>query len=154
MDEIKQQFIKECLALLNKRMYQIQKSIKSIEESLASETKSSAGDKHETGRAMLQLEREKAGFRLKEIEEMLQTFSRINFNRTSEENNKRVIIGSMVKTSGHTYFIAVSLGEIIINNLKIYCISPQSPIGKLLVGKTNKDIVSFQSSKFTILEIW
>ena len=39
----------------------MKKSILELQQSLDSETKSSAGDKHETGRAMLQIDLEKAG---------------------------------------------------------------------------------------------
>ncbi len=48
----------------------IEQTIQSNKNALNSETKSSAGDKHETGRAMLQLEMEKAGQQLKEVQEM------------------------------------------------------------------------------------
>ena len=57
---IKQELYKLCLEYVENRFQTIQNTIKEIQESLGSETKSSAGDKHETGRAMLQLEREKA----------------------------------------------------------------------------------------------
>ena len=57
-----------CLEFVDNRFQTIQNTIKEIQESLLSETKSSAGDKHETGRAMLQLEREKSGNQLVEIQ--------------------------------------------------------------------------------------
>ena len=59
--DIKEQLYEFCRAYIDGRTIRINESIKSIQESLSSETKSSAGDKHETGRAMLQLEREKLG---------------------------------------------------------------------------------------------
>jgi len=65
--EIKQQLFNKCLDAIDSRFQTIQNTISEIQESLTSETKSSAGDKHETGRAMLQLEREKAGNQLSEI---------------------------------------------------------------------------------------
>ena len=64
---IKQQLYKHCQEFVNQKLDTIQKTILSNKEALNSETKSSAGDKHETGRAMLQLEMEKAGQQLKVV---------------------------------------------------------------------------------------
>ena len=66
--EIKRQLYSQCVDFVEERLSNIQNQIRAIQESLTSETKSSAGDKHETGRAMLQLEREKAGQQLAEVE--------------------------------------------------------------------------------------
>ncbi|WP_262911712.1 MULTISPECIES: GreA/GreB family elongation factor [Joostella] len=152
MKSIKEQLVNKCQELLNERLYQVQKAIATIEESFASETKSSAGDKHETGRAMLQLEREKAGNRLREVEMMHHAFSRINFGNTSAE--KAVKMGSLVQTNVVNYFISVSLGQITIDNTDVYCISAQSPIGKLLLGKGIDDEVTFQTSNIKIQAIY
>ena len=73
----------------------------------------SAGDKHETGRAMLQLEMEKAGQQLKEVQEMKLQLERINLASSTEI----VHLGSIVKTNTATYFIAISKGEIKIREL-------------------------------------
>ena len=66
-----------CRAFVEERIARIQNNIKGIQEALTSETKSSAGDKHETGRAMLQLEREKLGRQLAEAEKMKQTLLKV-----------------------------------------------------------------------------
>ena len=57
MISIKESLYNECKNALNLRLKVLQQTISDIETNLQSETKSSAGDKHETGRAMLQLER-------------------------------------------------------------------------------------------------
>ena len=78
--ETKENLYLQCVHFVEKRFNTIQNTINEIQESLTSETKSSAGDKHETGRAMLQLEREKAGNQLAEIQKIkdfLQTNSTI-----------------------------------------------------------------------------
>ena len=68
---IKLELYNKCLAFTQDRLNTINKTIQELQESLTSETKSSAGDKHETGRAMLQLEREKAGQQLAEIKKLI-----------------------------------------------------------------------------------
>ena len=75
-NNLKQDLYMQCQVFVGTRLRAIQKTIAEIQESLTSETKSSAGDKHETGRAMLQLEREKAGHQLAEIQKLNQLLSR------------------------------------------------------------------------------
>ena len=74
----KQQLYTKCQDFLNGRLEVIQSKILDIQNSLQSETKSSAGDKHETGRAMLQLEREKTGHQLAEIQKQKGILAKIN----------------------------------------------------------------------------
>ena len=80
---IKESLFKKCEAFVEKRLQSIQKANSEIQESLLSETKSSAGDKHETGRAMLQLEREKTGQQLAEIQKTQEILSKIDVSKTS-----------------------------------------------------------------------
>jgi len=40
------------------------------------------------------------------------------------------------------YYIAVSLGQIIYNETKIFVISTESPLGKLLLGKKKEDEIT------------
>lgn len=138
-----------CLAALNNRLQAVQKQITEIQESLTSETKSSAGDKHETGRAMLQLEREKAGVQLSEIQKQQDTLAKVNVQKISET----ICLGSVVFTSKANYFIAISAGEFIVNNESFYAISPSTPIGKMLLGKRKYDEVSFNKQTIKIESI-
>ena len=55
----KQKLFNACKEFVQDKLSTIEKTIQSNKSALNSETKSSAGDKHETGRAMLQLEMEK-----------------------------------------------------------------------------------------------
>ena len=68
----KEQLYNLCVTFINNRLLAVKTTLEEIQESLLSETKSSAGDKHETGRAMLQLEREKTGQQLSEIQKINQ----------------------------------------------------------------------------------
>jgi len=67
---LKENLYQQCVLTVENRFKTIQEIISSHQKSLNSETKSSAGDKHETGRAMLQLEMEKAGQQLASIQQM------------------------------------------------------------------------------------
>ncbi|WP_296383474.1 3-oxoacyl-ACP synthase [Winogradskyella sp.] len=145
----KQQLYKACQDFLNNRLEVIQKTILDIQNSLQSETKSSAGDKHETGRAMLQLEREKAGHQLAEIQKLNETLHKIN----QEIQHQTVALGSVVYSTQSNYFIAISAGEIVIDKVKFYAISPSTPMAKLLLSKEVGDEVQFRNSTFVISKI-
>lgn len=142
----KENIYNECIRLIDHRFNAIQNNISDIQNNLLSETKSSAGDKHETGRAMLQLEREKAGVQLSEINKLRRVLHKVNL----EHKPEYIGIGSLVYTSKANYFIAVSLGAIKIDDKLFYAISPQTPIGLLLMGKTSGDVIEFNGNTFTI----
>jgi len=89
-----------CQSFIESRISRIQNNIRDVQQSLTSETKSSAGDKHETGRAMLQLEREKLGQQLSEAEKTKAILSKVRL----EKKSKTAGLGSMVKTSKAGYF--------------------------------------------------
>ncbi len=146
---IKQQLYKACENFLNNRLEVIQKTISDIQNSLQSETKSSAGDKHEIGRAMLQLEREKAGHQLAELQKLSQTLYKIN----PESEHKSIALGSVVFTTQSNYFIAISAGEIVIEDEKFYAVSASTPMAKLLLSKGVGDQIQFRNSTFVISKI-
>ena len=146
---LKEKLHKQCQDALNQRLEAIKSTISDIQNSLQSETKSTAGDKHETGRAMLQLELEKAGNQLAEIQKQIEILHKIN----PEMSYSKVALGSLVKTTVSNYFIGVSVGEITIENETFYAISLSTPIGQLLVSKGVGDNIQFRMQKFTITDI-
>lgn len=147
--ETKENLYLQCVFFVEKRFNTIQNTINEIQESLTSETKSSAGDKHETGRAMLQLEREKAGNQLAEIQKIKENLSKI----TSANMSKKIGLGSVVYTNKSNYFIAISAGELKVENEVFYAISPNTPIGQLLMGKTVGNEVIFRELNFKIKQV-
>ncbi len=147
--EIKKHLYLQCQDAVNNRFETVQRTMKEIQESLLSETKSTAGDKHETGRAMLQLEREKAGNQLAEIQKIIEVLSKIDVSKTLNV----VGLGSLIYTSQANYFIAVSTGELIAESRKFYAISPNTPIGKLLLGKSVGDTIEFRGQRILLNEI-
>lgn len=146
---VKENLYSLCLAFIDSRLLVVNKTINDIQNALQSETKSSAGDKHETGRAMLQLEREKAGHQLAEIEKQKQILQKIN----TEVNHQKVTLGSVVYTSKANYFIAISAGEISIANEQFYAISIATPMAELLLSKQVGNTVQFRNETITITKI-
>ncbi len=146
---LKQELYRNCKVFIDNRLLTVKNSIKDIEQSLQSETKSSAGDKHETGRAMLQLEREKAGQQLAEIQKQYQLLNRIK----PEIAQSTIALGAVVYTTKSNYFIGVSAGEIIIDEQHFFAISPATPIGKLLMSKSEGDSFQFRQQDIRILKV-
>ena len=146
---IKKTLFDHCRAHLEKKMGLLEQQKKSLHKDLTSETKSSAGDKHETGRAMIQLEREKLGNQIREIELNYQRLNTIKDVKTSTI----ISLGSIIFTDKANYFIAIAADSCEVNSKVFYCISSQSPIGKLLIGKKINESIMFNNIKSTILEI-
>jgi transcription elongation GreA/GreB family factor len=145
----KEQLHKSCGNFIEERLSRIQSGIASLQEALTSESKSSAGDKHETGRAMIQLEREKLGNQLAEVQLLQERFNKVPLHRNADY----VGLGSVVYTSKHYYYLGISAGEIKVNGDSFYAIAPDTPIGKLLMGKTIGEIIVFNGTEFKIREI-
>jgi len=148
-ETIKSQLLEQCQNIIQEKQNIINEQIKDIQEALRSESKSSAGDKHETGRAVLQLEREKLGFQLAEIEKHQAILNRIDLNPF----HHNISLGSVVKTSLANYFIAISAGQIEVEDIKYYAISSDAPIAKSLIGKKQSDTVVFNHQHIKIREI-
>lgn len=147
--ENKRQLFEQCNQLCQTKIKTIQFQIEEISKALTSETKSSAGDKHETGRAMLQLEREKLGNQLAEQQKVEDVLSRIQVDKTSET----IGLGSLVYTSKANYFIAISAGQLKVYNCLFYAISALTPIGKLLLGKKAGAEIQFRDQLFVIEKV-
>ena len=147
--KIKQQLHLKCQELLQNRLRIVEKSMNDIYNNLESETKSTAGDKHETGRAMLHLEREKLGHQLAIINNQLQVFNKINL----EAQISRVVLGSLVYTTQANYFISVSMGELKAGKIRAYAISAMSPVGQALMLKAVDETVFYNNQEIKILKI-
>lgn len=143
---VKENLFNQCLAFIDNRLLTVKSTMQEIQESLLSETKSSAGDKHETGRAMLQLEREKAGNQLAEILKIKENLSKISTENTS----KKIHLGSVVYTTKANYYIAISAGVLKIDDTEFYAISSITPIAKLLLSKSEGETVTFRDQEFVI----
>ncbi|WP_233899991.1 GreA/GreB family elongation factor [Tenacibaculum piscium] len=149
---IKEKLYEQCVIFVANRLKTVEEIISSNQRALQSETKSSAGDKHETGRAMLQLEMEKAGQQLHGIIKMKEILSKIN-TQNSQENSKIAHLGSLVKTTKNSFYLSISSGQLIIDNQPYFAVSVSSPIGRILLGKKQGDVFIFNTMEQKIVEI-
>lgn len=113
------------------------------------ETKSSMGDKYETSREMVQQEINNLQIQLNENNRAKNSLKLINVNP-----HQTIGLGSLIRTDKGLFYIAVSLGEIIFNENKIFVISTESPLGKILIGKKKGEEFYLNNLNQKILKIW
>lgn len=145
----KPRIFQKCVNVLEERIKQIQGERALVQASANDETKSSVGDKYETGRAMAQLEIERFTQQLIETEKLLNRLQELKEVQVRE----RIIPGSLVHTSQGYFYVSVSLGIIEWNGHRFYCISPESPLGRELLGKRVGDQVTINGRSFQIVAV-
>lgn len=126
-----------------------QDALEEATESVHAETKGSAGDKHETGRAMAQLEVEKAGKVLHETQQMRSVLSLLE----PEKPKDKCIAGALVKTTQGLFYLSGGIGKIDIDGESVFCIGMNSPVGQALIGKQQGETYAVAGNTFSILEI-
>ncbi|MES2514470.1 MAG: 3-oxoacyl-ACP synthase [Bacteroidota bacterium] len=142
----KQQLIQACRDYFENKIISLNTIIREVTESSNAESKSSAGDKHETSKAMMQLEIEKLGNQLKEAEEQLKEFEKINFNKVFQTIEQ----GSLVETDKGYFFIAGSAGKLIIEEETVFVISDRSPLSLAFKNKKTTEQVMFNNTQYLI----
>ena len=140
----------KCLEIIELKLNDLQTEILGLNQSVQNETKSSAGDKHETGRAMIQQEIDFANQRLKELQITESDFKKIN---PTIENNL-INIGSLIETNIGLIYFTIALGKIKLNKLEVNVLSIQSPIGKLLKGKKLGEKINLNGKEIIIHSIY
>lgn len=146
---LKQKIYDQYLQLLNERIGLLQKVLDDLKESGSNETKSTAGDKHETALAMLQIEQAQKREQLHEALLQKTQLEKINPGIISSA----VVNGSLVKTNRGYFFLSVALGKIIVDGLTIIALSPQSPLGMKLPGLKTGDQIQVNGNDIIIEKI-
>ena len=137
------------LKLLTNSIVHATKDYKLAKESRDSDTKSSAGDKFETGREMMQREMDKISASIDQSKNQLNFLSKINLNRPYST----VDLGCLTITDQGIYYISIGLGKVEINAEIIYAISLDSPIGQLFKGKRVGDELEFRGKTLKINQL-
>ena len=139
-----------CLEELNNSIIFFQKALSDLKDGAQNDSKSSAGDKHETSLSMMQIEQEKIRKQLKEVQEMKASLDKLNPHVVSRKIN----LGSLIKTNIGYFYIAVALGKLRLDQLELYVMSPQSPMAIKLIGLSVHDEFEMNSKKIVIQDIF
>ncbi|HIP32233.1 MAG TPA: hypothetical protein EYG86_05690 [Crocinitomicaceae bacterium] len=119
----------------------IQSAFDDLNSAVTDDSKSTAGDKHETGRAMVHLEQEKLSSQLAQVKLLKEALAQINI----EEKHTKIQFGSLVTTNKGVFFFSIGLGKIKVNGEDVFCLTVTTPLGKALFGKKVGDKVMFNS---------
>jgi transcription elongation GreA/GreB family factor len=149
MNSIKEQLYKMCVDYVQKRINEARQAIADAQESADEETKSSAGDKYETGREMMQQETDRNQAQLNEANKLMVQLSGLSYSAASSSANP----GSLVDTNFGKFFIAISAGSLSLGSQTYYAVSPASPIGVKLNGTKAGDEFSLNGRAYRVEKV-
>ena len=150
MNSNKENYINACVNFLKEKIEGINSIMNETQSAANSDTKSSAGDKHETSRAMAHLENERLGRQLEILNLQLETIYSINPKST----NPNITLGSIIECTDFNFFISTGLGKLKLGNSSLfYAIAIDSPIGKQLISKKVNDTILVGKNLQTIDKI-
>jgi transcription elongation GreA/GreB family factor len=145
----KENILNECFSILNAKIKLNESELQKLNSSQNEETKSSAGDKYETSREMMQRERDNLQNNLLANQQLLAQVKAIDTLKTYIT----VDTGALVETTNGLYFIAIGLGKITVNTQTVFVVSKSSPVGQVILGKKKGEQFTFQQQTITVLDI-
>ena len=149
MTEIKKsKVLSFCKDFIDQEIQELHAEIKKVKEDAASETKSSMGDKYETGREMMMQEEIKL---TKRLENLLK--QKVSIETIDSKPHDVIKNGSFIKTDQSTFLIATALGVFSIEEKQIFVISQSAPLAKEMMGKKGGDSISFNGRKQEIISV-
>ncbi len=146
---LKQSLHTLCQSYLDKNMGNAEAAIADAREAAQNETKSSAGDKYETAREMMQQDIDLNNTRLLQLRQQQQILDRIVTNTSSAI----VVLGSIVHTTQGVYYISIGAGKLVADGTTYYAISIDSPLGKQLKGKQAGDVFTVNDKQYNIQDV-
>lgn len=149
MQQLKQSIYNHCLALVEEHVSRLQKQLDDLKESMDSETKSTVGDKYETGRAMLQIEQDNVRRQLSEAMQQKAGLQVLDITHS----HSYISPGAVVKTSKGFLFIATGLGKIIVDDTTVFVLSPASPLGQKIEGLKKGDTTEVNGATYVIEDV-
>ena len=131
MSDLKQALYNQCFDYVQKRMDAAEQGIKEAQQASKDDTKSSAGDKYETGRAMMQQETDRNMAQLNEANKLKVALNIISASGASKVAEP----GCVVITNNGNFYMAISAGSLVVDGITYFAVSPASPIGLKLKGQ-------------------
>ncbi len=150
MNEFKAKVYQTALTQLKQKEALLTEERKNIIESILEEEKNSAGDKYETGRETMTQDLVNIESQLKQGKLDIEELYRL---QTIKETPSSVQEGALIKLGNDWFLIAISIGQIKVEDTKVFLLSKNSPLGELLIGKKKKDQVNFRGKMHLIEEL-
>lgn len=143
---IKAQLHQICEVQLQQRLDGITQRLHDLEEALTQATKSSAGDKYETSRAMVHLEQEKLLQQKGVLQKQQQQLQQLKHNVAQPTAQ----LGSLVLTNNGNYYLSIPLGKVLVEQQPYYALSLAAPLGRQLFGKQVGETFELNRQSFCI----
>jgi transcription elongation GreA/GreB family factor len=147
--KLKQKIYNHYLLVIHDKASMLQKILDDLKYSGTNETKSTAGDKHETALAMLQIEQANTRAQLQEVLKQKAALEKINPALTVSV----VLNGSLIKTNCGYLFMSIALGKAEVDKTSVIALSPLSPLGQKLMGLKMGDSAVINSATYLIESI-
>jgi len=135
-----------CTEYVEGRIHTAGQAMRSAQEAANAEGKSSAGDKYETGRAMMQIERDKAA---QQLEEALKLKRMLEGVRT-DVFTPVPTLGSLILSDAVNFYIAISAGKVQLENRDFITIAPNAPVALMLMGLKEGDNFHFNGKQHVV----
>lgn len=145
---IKEKLVAHIFTVTNKRLEEIDIALSQARESSIDDTKSSAGDKYETSREMIQQDITRLQKQRLEVLKELEILRKIELVSITMGR-----LGALVTTDRLVYFLATSLGQVSVEGKSYAVISAHSPIGKCLNGIQIGQSFEFNGAKQVVKNI-
>jgi transcription elongation GreA/GreB family factor len=146
---LKQKVYNHYLQVINDKIGLLVQVLADLKESGINETKSTAGDKHETALAMLQIEQANIRGQLNEALAQKASLEKINPALVTVV----VVNGSLIKTNKDFLFMSIALGKALVEGINVTALSSQSPLGTKLIGLRAGDSAEMHNKKYFIESI-
>lgn len=146
---LKQKIIKNISNSIIEKIKILENELALINNEKNNQTKSSAGDKYETSRSIMQLEHDKLNSSLFKLRDNLNKINLIDLNK----RYFKVSYGALVKTKLYYYLICIGLGNFIVEDKSIFMISLSSPVGKALLNKKKDESIIINNFEDKIIDI-
>ena len=142
----KEKIYRHYLQLINEKTRLLQLSLHDLTESAGNETKRTAGDKHETALAMLQIEQENISRQLQEVLQQKKILAKLDPKLQTDV----IVRGSLVYTNKGIFYISQGMGKITIDDQIIFTVSPEAPLGQALLRKKTGDTLQLNQVVYEI----
>jgi hypothetical protein len=137
-----------CIANIERKSELLNIQILARKQDLETASKSSAGDKHETSRAMIHLEQEKLGIQFQQIFRQQLVLSQIVVKQ-----HLSIQSGTLIKTNKALFYIAVALGKLNFKEQEVFVISPVAPLAQAFLNSSSIKEVFFNKITHKVLAI-
>lgn len=149
MENLKQKIHAYYLQQVNDKIDAFRDMISALTDDASNDAKGSAGDKHETALSMMHIEQERLSHKLSEFLEQKAVLEKID----PQSKHTIIALGSLIRANNLYLFVSTALPKITIEEKQVIALSPQSPLGQIIIGMTVADNFKIGNTDYIIEEI-